>query len=207
MHTRLKAVSTALALACLFAVASVAQAQTKAEMDRDVQELRQYRLSMPKIKQMAAATMAFAREMEKDPTARASKQLDREIEALETKGSLTDPQQKQLEALRAKREALDQAENDKDGDEADPRTLADMARRIEKAPALASAIKNAGLTSREYSLIALSFFQAMFMHMMQKGGTLKELPKEVSPENVQFVQQNEAELMRIFEELQAQDKN
>jgi hypothetical protein len=207
MHIRLKAVSTAVALACLLAGASVAQAQNRAEVDRDVQELRQYRLSMPKIKQMAAATMAFAREVEKDPAARASKQLDREIEALETKGSLTEPQQKQLEQLRSKREALDQAESDKDGDDAEPKTLADMARRIDREPRLASAIKSTGLTSHEYSLITLSFFQAMFAHMMQKSGALKELPKEVSPENVQFVQQNEAELTSIFSELQAQDKN
>jgi hypothetical protein len=207
MHTRLKAVSTAWALACLLAGASVAQAQARVEMDRDVQELRQYRLSMPKIKQMAAATMAFAREVDKDPAARASKQLDREIEALETKGSLTDPQQKQLELLRAKREALDQADSAKDGDDPDPKTLTDMTKRIEREPRLASAIKAAGLTSREYSLITLSFFQAMFAHMMQKSGALKDLPKEVPTENVQFVQQNEAELTQIFTELQAQDKN
>lgn len=207
MHTRLKAVSTAWALACLLAGASPAQAQNRAEVDRDVQELRQYRLSMPKVKQMAAATMAFAREIEKDPDARASKQLDREIEALEGKGSLTEPQQKQLEQLRSKREALDKAESDKDGDDGDPKTLEDMTRRIEREPRLASAIKGAGLTSREYSLITLSFFQAMFAHMMQKSGALKDLPKEVPPENVQFVQQNEAELTQIFTELQAQDKN
>jgi hypothetical protein len=207
MHTRVKA---AWALACLLIGASAAQAQsTRAEMDRDAQELRQYRLTMPKVKQMAAATLAFAREVEKDPAVRASKQLDREIETLETKGNLTEPQRKELEQLRAKRDALDKADADKDTDDGleDPKTLADMTRRIEREPRLATAIKNAGLTSREYSLLTLTFFQAMFVHMMQKSAGAKELPQGILPENLQFVQQNEAELTQIFSQLQAEDKN
>ncbi len=38
--------------------------KASSEADRDEAELRQYRLTMPKIRQWAAATLAFAKEIE-----------------------------------------------------------------------------------------------------------------------------------------------
>jgi hypothetical protein len=38
-----------------------------AEIEQEKAELRQYRLTMPKIRQMAAATLAFAKDVEGDP--------------------------------------------------------------------------------------------------------------------------------------------
>ncbi len=207
MRERLRAVVTAYAVACLLGTATAARAQGNAEVDRDVQELKQYRLSMPKVKQMAAATLAFAKEMEKDPTASAIRRLDREIETLRNKTDRSDSEEKQLEALEAKRETMDQAQGADEPEEDSPRTLADMERRIGREPRLAAAITGAGMTAREYSLVTLSFFQAMFTHMMQKSGSLKEMPKDVPVDNVTFVQQHEAELMQIFSELQAHDQD
>jgi hypothetical protein len=144
-------------------------AQTNSsEVERDVTELKQYRLTMPKIREMAEATLAFAKEVEADP------------------------------ALAAKI---------KNEDEPEPKTLSDMANRIDREPRLAAAIKAAGLTTREYSTIALCYFQAMFAYGMKKQGTIKELPKDILPENIALIQANEAELMRITQELQAHDIN
>lgn len=138
------------------------------EADRDAAELRQYRLTMPKIRQMAAATLAFAKEVEGDP------------------------------ALAAK------IKNDTD---TEPKTLSDMSRRIDREPRLAAAIKAAGLTSREYSTIALSYFQTMYVYSLKKSGALKDLPSDILPDNVALIQANEAELTRITQELQAHDIN
>ncbi len=80
-----------------------------------------------------------------------------------------------------------------------------MARRIDREPDLANAIRTAGLTTREYSLLTLSFFNAMFAHGMKKAGTIKELPADILPENIAFIQSNEAELNQIFAQLQAYD--
>lgn len=192
----------ACALACLLASATGAAAQTKAEIDRDAQELRAYRLTLPKVKQMADVTLAFAKAMEGDSDLAARKKLDGEIRALESKDTLGDADQKRLAGLRAKREASDAKE---DAEAPEPKTLAEMAARIEKEPRLAAAIKAGSMSSREFATITLSFYQAMFAAMMQKSGALKELPKEVSAENVAFVRENEEALTAIFSALQAED--
>jgi hypothetical protein len=181
--------------------------QDRAEIDRDVQELRAYRLTMPKVKQMAAATLAYAQAQSRDPRVQARRQREKELTALEAKSAarLTDADQKRLEELRAKLEAED-AEAARNGDDQEPKTLGDMARRIDREPDLANAIRSVGLTTREYSLLTLSFFNAMFAHGMKNAGTIKELPSDILPENIAFIQSNEAELNGIFAQLQAYDR-
>ena len=184
-----------------------AQVQDRAEIDRDVQELRQYRLTMPKVKQMAAATLAYAQAQARDPRVQARSQREKELTALEAKSEarLTQAEQKRIEELRAKLEAED-AEAARRGDDVEPKTLGDMARRIEREPDLANAIRSTGLTTREYSLLTLSFFNAMFAHSMKKAGTIKEVPADILPENIAFIQANEAELDQISAQLQAYDR-
>jgi hypothetical protein len=155
-------------LAIVLMLSLQAQTQDRAEIDRDVQELRAYKLTMPKVKQMAAATLAYAQALSRDP---------------------------RLAADAARR-----------ADDVEPKTLNDMARRIEREPELAKAIRGAGLTTREYSMVTLSFFNAMFAHGMKKAGTIKELPADILPENIAFIQSNEAELNQIFAQLQAYDR-
>jgi multidrug efflux pump subunit AcrA (membrane-fusion protein) len=157
-------------VAILLMLSVQAQTQDRAEIDRDVQELRAYKLTMPKVKQMAAATLAYA----------------------------------QAQARKSKLQA--QADAARAGDDVEPKTLNDMARRIEREPDLANAIRGAGLTTREYSMVTLSFFNAMFAHGMKKAGTIKELPADILPDNVAFIQSNEAELNQIFAQLQAYDR-
>jgi hypothetical protein len=188
-------------------VAAQAQAQGRAEIDRDVQELRAYRLTMAKVRQMAAATLAYAQAQSRDPRVQARRQREKELASLEAKSAarLTEADQKRLEELRAKLEAED-AEAARKGDDEEPKTLGDMARRIDREPDLVNAIRGAGLTTREYSLLTLSFFNAMFAHGMKKAGTIKELPPDILPENIAFIQSNEAELNQIFAQLQAYDR-
>ena len=184
-----------------------AQAQDRAEIDRDVQELRIYKLTMGKVRQMATATLAYAQAQSRDPRVQARRQREKELSALEAKSEarLTAAEQKRREELRTKLEAED-AEAARRGDDEEPKTLSDMARRIDREPDLASAIRSAGLTSREYSMLTLTFFNAMFAHSMKKAGTIKELPADILPENLAFIQANEAELNQIYAQLQAYDR-
>jgi hypothetical protein len=187
-------------------VSAQAATQDRGQIDRDVQELRAYQLTMPKVRQMTAATLAYAQAQSRDPRAQARRQREKELTALEAiSRNLTEAEQKRVEELRAKLEAED-AEAARRGDDQEPKTLGDMARRIDREPDLANAIRSAGLTTREYSLLTLSFFNAMFAHGMKKAGTIKELPADILPENVAFIQANEAELNQIFAQLQAYDR-
>lgn len=181
-----------------------ARTQDRAEIDRDVQELRAYQLTMPKVRQMAVATLAYAQAQSRNPQVQARRNREKELTALEAKSAarLTEAEQKRLEELRAKLEAED-ADAARRGDDQEPKTLGDMARRIDREPDLANAIRSAGLTTREYSMLTLSFFNAMFAHGLKKAGTIKELPADILPENIAFIQSNEAELNQIFAQLQS----
>jgi hypothetical protein len=163
-------------LVCLASFSSVAtlpctalHAQTIAqEVDLDKAELRKYRLTMPKIRQMAAATLAFAKDVEQDPAL--AKRL-------------------------------------KESNEPDAKTLSELAARIEKEPKLAVAVKNAGLTSREYATLTLCYFPAMYAYGLKKQGAIKDVPPDILPENLALIAANEAELNRINQDLEAHDTN
>ncbi len=164
---------TLASLVCLVMVMAMLPARliaqkASSEADRDEVELRQYRLTMPKIRQWAAATLAFAKEIEKDP------------------------------ALAAKI---------KNSDDPEPKTLADFAVRINKEPHLAAAIAAANLSAREYATLTLCYFPAMFAYGLKKQGAIKELPKDILPANLALIEANEAELMRLNQELEAHDVN
>jgi hypothetical protein len=165
--------ATLASLVCLVMVMAMLPAglfaqKASSEGERDEAELRQYRLTMPKIRQWAAATLAFAKEVEKDP------------------------------ALAAKI---------KNSDEPEPKTLADFATRINKEPRLAAAIAAANLNPREYATLTLSYFPAMFAYGLKKQGAIKELPKDILPENLALIEANEVELTRLNKELEAHDTN
>jgi hypothetical protein len=90
-------------------------------------------------------------------------------------------------------------------------SLDQMVRRIEGEPTLNGAIRDAGLSAREYTLLTVSMMQSAMA-----AGVLKMRPKEnqdslvkemkANPENVRFIQQNEAELQRKQEAMAAEMK-
>jgi hypothetical protein len=182
-------------------------AQDKAEIDRDVQELREYRLTLPKVRQMAEATIAFAQASARDPKELARRKRETELNAIEAKpaGTLTASEQRRLQELRAQ-QAADEAEAARSGDDQEPKTLGDMAKRVEREPALSAAVKSAGLSAREYAMISLVLFQTKFAHDMSKAGRVKEMPKDILPANLEFIDANEAQVNQILAQLSAYDK-
>lgn len=80
-------------------------------------------------------------------------------------------------------------------------SMDEMVRKIEAEPALAGAVKDAGLSAREYAVITMSLLQSSMA-----AGVLRTRPKDnqdslvremkANPANVRFIQQNEAELQR-----------
>ena len=183
---------------------SVAYSQGTVD-ERDAAEIKSYRLTMDAIRKLSAAGEAMTKAIEADPRYKAQKALEEQIEALEKKDELTEAEEKRLEDLRAKLEE-EEEKNDKDsGDDSNAQSLDAMAKRIETVPAMATAIRSAGLTPREYSKISLVMFQAMMVHGFQKASANKDLPKELAStvlaENIKFVADNEAEITRLLEKL------
>ena len=83
------------------------------------------------------------------------------------------------------------------GDE-NPKSLNDMAVQMDGVPQVKSALKGAGMTSREYLLFSFSVFQngMAAWALEQPGG---KLPPGVKMANVNFYRAHEAELKKLGE--------
>jgi hypothetical protein len=189
---------------------SPAVAQTA--VDSDVKEIRDYNLSIPVFKQVVLATRNMVEAMKKDPRYGQWAKLSAEVKALEAalaeKEEPTEAETARLEKLQQELERLEDSRPNIMG--SDTKTLAQMEAQIQKEPLIANALKGAGLTGREYAKFMLAFFQAGMIHGMQKGGMIKEIPKDlaasVNPANVKFFEQNEAEITSLMKELEALTK-
>ena len=157
------------------AAASGPQAPS-AQVEADLADVTNYRLSMDKIDKYIAA--------QKNIGAKAA--------------SLTP----------AQREAL-QARND---DSSDPNaSLNDMVKRIEAEPMMVSAIRDAGLSPREFTMITISMMQtgmAAAVLKMRPTDNQDSLIREMkaNPDNIKFYNANEAEITRKAKEVEAEMK-
>jgi hypothetical protein len=189
--------TAALLLACTF-YALVAPAA--AQPDADAKEIAAYRLTMERVKKMMSATRAMAREMMQDPKIRESRKIEAELEALEKKDELTEADEKRMEELSMRQEQLEEEIDNPLG--GDTKNLDEMEARIRKSPALVQALGKEGVAPREYATFWIVYLQAAFAHGFQKSGMLKELPKDVHPENVKFIADHEAEIQAMQKELE-----
>ena len=186
-----------LAAACLTVAASAA-AQAP---DPDTKELAAYRLTMPTVNKVAAATRAMVAEIKRDPRYQEALKLDAEIQTLEKKPDRTEAETAQLEEIKKKKEELASAVVGISM--GDAQSLTQLEAKIRKSPPMMTGLKTAGLSPREYATCLLSVVQSGIAAGMRKAGMLKDLPPGVSPENVKFVEEHEAELKALQKEFQA----
>ena len=181
------------------AMAVMMAAPAAAQQDADARELAAYRLTKEGLDRYAATMRALPGELRKDPRFAEMGKLQAELDRLEEKDDPTDADVKRMEAIEARLEELDQA-TDISMSEG---SLAEIEAGIRKHPPLAAAIKAGGMTPREYATFTLVLFQASMAVGMQKAGLMKELPKEIAPENLKFVEQHEQELLKLQKEMEA----
>lgn len=91
-------------------------------------------------------------------------------------------------------------------------SLDDMVRNVESEPMMVAAVREAGLSPREFTMITMSMMQSAMA-----AGVVKMRPKDnrdsliramkASPENVSFMSENEAEITRKQNELAAEMKS
>jgi hypothetical protein len=108
----------------------------------------------------------------------------------------------------AEREAMQARDEADDGSDD---SLDDMVRKIEGQPLMNAAIKDAGLSAREYALITMSMIQsgmAAGVLKMRPNDNADSLVREMKAnmDNVRFMQQNEAEIQRKQKEFEAEMK-
>ncbi|MBA5867729.1 MAG: hypothetical protein GDA67_13640 [Nitrospira sp. CR1.3] len=104
---------------------------------------------------------------------------------------------KYKQAIRKLEPLAEQMPQNCDGEEGG-KSLNDLAARLDGVPAVKSALKAAGMTSREYLLFSFSLFQNGLASwaLAQPGG---KLPPGVKMANVNFYRAHEAELTKLGE--------
>jgi hypothetical protein len=172
--------------------AAAAQA-AEAQVDPDVQEVRDYRLSMDVVRKIANANKAAAAALAKDPGRQQLAKKKAELAALEEKEEPTEADQERMAALEDEIDRLEES------DEAelnllDAQTISEMARRIDAVPALSTAVRSADLTTREYATAQLALLQTGLAYGLMKLGHRKQPPEGISQHNLDFMRQHEAEI-------------
>ncbi len=82
-----------------------------------------------------------------------------------------------------------------------PAMAAELDARLRGEPALADALRTAGLTSREYTTFALGLVAARLAHGFVAAGVLRSVPAGVAADNVAFVERHQAEIAGVFRTL------
>lgn len=175
--------------AFLVAIAAAPAAAQASSSAADTREVLAYRLTMPKLNQLNQAMADLQRQREADPAHQRLQGKRRELAALGEKDELSEAEQERMERLE---EEIAEAEQAEEGpDEAD-QSLAGMSRRMERDPRIAGALRRASLAPREAATMQIALLQAVLVAGLLESGHLKEIPKDASPENVRFVQANQA---------------
>lgn len=182
------------ALVLLVALAPLPAAAQGTTADADTREVLAYRLTLPKLKQLNAALADMARQRESDPAAQQLARKKKELEALSAKDELTEAEQARLEQLERE---IEEAEDPDADDDDSAQSLSGMAARMQADPRIAGALKRAGLAPREAATLQLSFLQTALTAELLASGTIKEIPKDASAENVRFYQANKAEIAAL----------
>lgn len=185
-------------------LASPLHARQKVD-DADAKEIASYRLTSAALAKVVNVNRAMLIQMQQDPKVQEALKVDKAIEALEAKDELTEAEQKQLDALRERQDQLeDSADNPLGGD---TKSLGEMEARIKEYPPLMQALQKEGMAPREYAKFWLAFIQAAFVQGFKKSGMLKEIPAEVNPENVKFIEEHAAEIEAMQKEFAALGKD
>lgn len=185
----------ALAVAVFLASPVTPQARTPpASADADMKELAAYTLTMETLHKVDRAMRGMIADLKKDPKYAEQMKIQAELEALKKKDELTEADEKRIEELAPKLDAL---ERDNAVNMNDAKSLSDMAAKIQKFAPMMTALQREGLTAREYAKFFSALLQAGVAAGLQKAGLLKEVPAGTNPANVKFILEHEAELQQM----------
>ena len=182
-------------------IAGAVQPCAARQADAEAKEIASYRLTKPNLDKVINVNRALVQQLLADPKAREAIKIETEIDALEKKDSLTEAEEKRLEALRERQEQLENEDDNPLG--GDARSLSEMEARIKRYAPMMAALQKEAMAPREYAKFWLAFVQAAFAQGFKKAGLLKELPPDVNPDNVKFVEDHADEIEAMQREIEA----
>jgi len=181
---------TPLAFTTLLVTIATAPAAAQAKSDAgDTREVQAYRLTMAKLNQLNQAMADLHRQRDADPEYQRLLSKKKELAALSEKNEPTEADRERMDRLEAE---IAEAEQAGDVSEDKDQSLSALAQRMAADARIAGALKRANLAPREAATMQLALFQVAFAVGLLETGSIKEIPKDVSPENVKFYQANRA---------------
>lgn len=191
--------SSLVALLCSSSLAQAQAARHSAASDPDMKELASYTLTMDGLARMDRVNKAMFAAMQKDPKYAERIKLGKELADLKKKDETTEAEDKRIEQIEARIEQLD--ESNSSADTSDAQTLGDMEKKIASIPFMSAALKQEGVSPREYAKFTMAMLQASFglmaKQMSAKAGKPFQAPDGVNPANITFVEQHQAELKKL----------
>jgi hypothetical protein len=155
-----------------------------AQMSADDRELSTYRLTADVLTKAEAVARNFDANLSKDPRMKRRLDAQREIAALEKKGNLSDADEDRMAELQ-------EIVGDEPIIDVNGGSLSEMAAQYQKVPAMAAALKSAGMTPRDFAKFVVTAVQAAMV-----TGLGMPVPPSMG-ENVKFVTANQATMDRI----------
>jgi len=168
----------------------------------DLKEIQAYQLTVPALKQVMVATRNLIVAMETDPRYQRITKLEAELKRLEDKDQPTAVESERIEKIVTEMESIRSSVNIMGND----KSLSEIEAAAAKEPLVANAFKAAGISARDYAKFIGAFFQAATLQGMQKSGAIKEIPKDVNPANLKFVEEHAAEFEAFMKELETFDR-
>jgi len=170
----------------LIVLAMTGALTSAAPQSADDRELLQFRLTNEILAKAEAVAKAFDANVQKDPKMKRRLDAQREIVALDKKDNLTPAEEKRLEELTAivGDEPVDLGINGG--------SLSEISAQLTKIPAMAAALKSAGMPARDMAKFVVTAVQAAMI-----GGLGGAAPPGAAGENVKFVMANQAAIERI----------
>lgn len=172
-------------------------AAAKVRSDADMKELATYTLTMDTLNKVDRVIQRVTAEMKKDPKVIETTKLKAELKALTDKDDTTEAEDKRMETIRERLEALESSDDNNSMSVGDGQDLNAMAAKIQALPAAASALRAEGLSAREFSKFMVALLQAGLAAGMQKAGLIKTTPEGTNPANIKFMLEHEAELQKM----------
>ena len=172
-------------------------AAAKVRSDADMKELASYTLTMDTLNKVDRVIQRVTAEMKKDPKVIETTKLKAELKALTDKDDTTEAEDKRMETIRERLEALESSDDNNSMSVGDGQDLNSMAAKIQALPAAASALRAEGLSAREFSKFMVALLQAGLAAGMQKAGLIKTTPEGTNPANIKFMLEHEAELQKM----------
>jgi hypothetical protein len=98
--------------------------------------------------------------------------------------------------IKKKMDAREAPEDQTDGNED---TLDKSVQHLEAFPEVASAVKNSGLSLREYVVMTATMMNSIMIVMLKKQGMIQAYPPSISRENAAFLERNYDRVSKIME--------